>query len=170
MSKNAYPSRCWHPSAGRSSLIYPSRGHVIYPIAPFRPTEIIHLWNTVEDTEEDICSSSASSSSALLAFGSDLEASSPLFSPGAPRPPEDPIEEGTEATTVRFCRIELGEQRRLVGIMQHRSSEPSRVKLFKIALRSRFRTVLLQGLRRARKIGDLFSFSVGCHQRLMLSP
>ena len=84
------------------------------------------LEHSAENTEEDVSSSSAFSSSSS-AFDSDPDTSPPLSSPGAPRPPEDLIEEGTEALAMQFYRIELGEQRRLMGIMQHHSSESGRV-------------------------------------------
>lgn len=77
------------------------------------------------DTEEDTASSSIFSSSSS-AFDSDPDTTPPLSSPGA-RPPKHLVEEGTEALAMQFYRIELGEQRRLMGIMQHHSSESGRV-------------------------------------------
>ena len=41
--------------------------------------------------------------------------------------PEDPQAEGSEALAMQFYRIELGEQRRLMGIMAHHSRESGRV-------------------------------------------
>ncbi|KAI9445507.1 hypothetical protein H4582DRAFT_2053503 [Lactarius indigo] len=41
--------------------------------------------------------------------------------------PEDPQAEGSEALAMQFYRIELGEQRRLMGIMEHHSRESGRV-------------------------------------------
>jgi len=40
---------------------------------------------------------------------------------------EDPQAEGSEALAMQFYRIELGEQRRLMGIMEHHSRESGRV-------------------------------------------
>ena len=85
------------------------------------------LDRSAENTEEDTSSSSSFSSSSSSAGDSDPDTTPPLFSPDAPRPPEDLIEEGTEALAMQFYRIELGEQRRLMGIMQHHSSESGRV-------------------------------------------
>ena len=53
---------------------------------------------------------------------SDLD-TTPLFSPDAPWPLEDLIKEGTEALAMQFYHIELGEQQRLMGVIQHHSSE-----------------------------------------------
>jgi len=85
------------------------------------------LEHSAENTEEDTSSSSSFSSSSSSTGDSDPDTTPPLFSPDAPRPPEDLIEEGTEALAMQFYRIELGEQRRLMGIMQHHSSESGRV-------------------------------------------
>jgi tyrosine-protein phosphatase 2/3 len=41
--------------------------------------------------------------------------------------PEGPQAEGTEALAMQFYRIELGEQRRLMGVMEHHSRESGRV-------------------------------------------
>ena len=84
------------------------------------------LGRSAENTEEDTASSSTFSSSSS-ACDSDPDTTPPLSSPGAPRPSEDLIEEGTEALAMQFYRIELGEQRRLMGIMQHHTSESGRV-------------------------------------------
>ena len=81
------------------------------------------LDRSAENTEEDISSSSSSS----LAGDSDPDTTPPLSSPGAPRRPQDLVEEGTEALAMQFYRIELGEQRRLMGIMQHHTSESGRL-------------------------------------------
>jgi hypothetical protein len=40
---------------------------------------------------------------------------------------EDPQAEGSEALAMQFYRIELGEQRRLMGVMEHHSRESGRV-------------------------------------------
>ena len=85
------------------------------------------LDRSAENTEEDTSSSSSFSSSSSSACDSDPDTTPPLFSPDGPRQPEDLIEEGTEALAMQFYRIELGEQRRLMGIMQHHSSESGRV-------------------------------------------
>jgi len=85
------------------------------------------LERSAENTEEDTSSSSSFSSSSSSGGDSDPDTTPPLFSPDAPRPPEDLIEEGTEALAMQFYRIELGEQRRLMGVMQHHSSESGRV-------------------------------------------
>jgi protein-tyrosine phosphatase len=37
------------------------------------------------------------------------------------------IEEGAEALAMQFYRIELAEQRRLMGVMEHHSKESSRI-------------------------------------------
>jgi tyrosine-protein phosphatase 2/3 len=84
------------------------------------------LDRSAENTEEDTASSSTFSSSSS-ACDSDPDTTPPLSSPGAPRPPGDLVEEGTEALAMQFYRIELGEQRRLMGIMQHHTSESGRV-------------------------------------------
>jgi len=84
------------------------------------------LEHSAENTEEET-SSSAFSSSSSSAGDSDPDTTPPLFPPDVPRPPEDLIEEGTEALAMQFYRIELGEQRRLMGVMQHHSSESGRV-------------------------------------------
>ena len=85
------------------------------------------LDRSAENTEEDISSSSSFTSSSSSAGDSDPETTPPLFPPDAPRPPEDLIEDGTEALAMQFYRIELGEQRRLMGILQHHSSESGRL-------------------------------------------
>ena len=41
--------------------------------------------------------------------------------------PEDPQAEGSEALAMQFYRIELGEQRRLMGVMEHHSRESGRI-------------------------------------------
>lgn len=83
------------------------------------------LDHSADNTEEDTASSAFSSSSS--ACDSDPDTTPPLSSPGAPRPHVNLIEEGTEALAMQFYRIELGEQRRLMGIMQHHTSESGRV-------------------------------------------
>ena len=85
------------------------------------------LDHSAENTEEDTLSSSSFSSSSSSVGDSDPDTTPPLFSPDVPRPPEDLIEEGTEALAMQFYRIELGEQRRLMGVLQHHSSESGRV-------------------------------------------
>jgi len=53
----------------------------------------------------------------------------PTFSPTdhAATTPEDAQAEGSEALAMQFYRIELGEQRRLMGVMQHHSRESGRI-------------------------------------------
>ncbi|KAF4572422.1 hypothetical protein EYR36_006927 [Pleurotus pulmonarius] len=46
----------------------------------------------------------------------------PLLSPAADPDPAD-VDEGTEALAMQFYRIELAEQRRLMGVMEHHSKE-----------------------------------------------
>jgi hypothetical protein len=107
-------------------LPFPWLRHVARRAAPaFR--DYTPLEHSAENTEEETSSSSTFSSSSSSACDSDPDTTPPLSSPGAPRPPKDLIEEGTEALAMQFYRIELGEQRRLMGIMQHHSSESGRV-------------------------------------------
>lgn len=98
--------------------------HIARRAAPAR--DYTPLDRSAENTEEDISSSSAFSSSSS-ACDSDPDTTPPLSSPGAPRLHGNLVEEGTEALAMQFYRIELGEQRRLMGIMQHHSSESGRV-------------------------------------------
>jgi hypothetical protein len=86
------------------------------------------LDRSAENTEEETSSSLPLSSSSSSSVGDpDPDTTPPLFSPDAPRRSEDLIEEGTEALATQFYRIELGEQRRLMGVLQHHSSESGRV-------------------------------------------
>jgi hypothetical protein len=85
------------------------------------------LDRSAENTEEETSSSLSFSSSSSSVGDSDPDTTPPLFSPDVPRRPEDLIEEGTEALAMQFYRIELGEQRRLMGVLQHHSSESGRV-------------------------------------------
>ena len=107
-----------------ADLPFPWLRHIARRAAP-APRDYPSLERSTEDTEGDTSSSIFSSSSS--ACDSDPDTTPPLSSPGAPRPPQDLIEEGTEALAMQFYRIELGEQRRLMGIMQHHSSESGRV-------------------------------------------
>ncbi|KAF9652061.1 hypothetical protein BDM02DRAFT_352315 [Thelephora ganbajun] len=81
---------------------------------------------SAENTEGDTSSSSLCSSSSS-AGDSDAGTTPPLSSSDAARPHQNLVEEGTEALAMQFYRIELGEQRRLMGVMQHHSSESGRV-------------------------------------------
>lgn len=85
------------------------------------------LDRSAENTEEDTSSSQSFSSSSSSFGDSDPDTTPPLFPPDIPRPPGDLVEEGAEALAMQFYRIELGEQRRLMGVLQHHSSESGRV-------------------------------------------
>ena len=108
-----------------SDLPFPWLRHIARRAAP-ASRDYTPLNHSAENTEEDTASCSTFSSSSS-ACDSDPDTTPPLSSPGAPRPPEDLVDEGTEALAMQFYRIELGEQRRLMGIMQHHSSESGRV-------------------------------------------
>jgi len=58
-----------------------------------------------------------------------VPAVAPTVSPTnhAATPPEDAQAEGSEALAMQFYRIELGEQRRLMGVMEHHSRESGRI-------------------------------------------
>ena len=58
-----------------------------------------------------------------------IHAQAPTFSPTnhAATTPEDAQAEGSEALAMQFYRIELGEQRRLMGVMEHHSRESGRI-------------------------------------------
>ena len=109
-----------------ADLPFPWLRHIARRAAP-ASRDYTPLDCSAENTEEDTSSSSLFSSSSSSAGDSDPDTTPPLFSPDAPRQPQDLVEEGTEALAMQFYRIELGEQRRLMGILQHHSSESGRV-------------------------------------------
>lgn len=108
-----------------ADLPFPWLRHIARRAAP-ASRDYTPLNRSTENTEEETSSSSTFSSSSS-ACDSDPDTTPPLSSPGAPRAPEDLVEEGAEALAMQFYRIELGEQRRLMGIMQHHTNESGRV-------------------------------------------
>jgi hypothetical protein len=99
--------------------------HVVCRAAP-ASKDYTHLDRSAEKTEEETSSSLPLSSSSSVG-DPDPDMTPPLFSPDAPWQPEGLIEERTEALAMQFFRIELGEQQRLMGVLQHHSSESGRV-------------------------------------------